>query len=135
MPLPQVILLEDDARLKATRLEASEQHLAAERERHGQEATALDQQLRAAHEARAAAQAAALAASRDSEDARRAAEEAAGACVRSEAALNQLQQQHEALRTEAAAIKQRVSGEVWHNGPAIMYRRCHVRFWRLERNP
>jgi hypothetical protein len=53
---PQATLLETDARIKGTRLEAAEQALAAASARHSQEATALEEQLAAAVAARSAAQ-------------------------------------------------------------------------------
>ncbi len=103
-----VELLENDARLKTTRLEAAERALAAEQARHGQEAGALEEQLQSAQAAQAAAQSEALAATGDAEAARRAAEEAAAGRGRVEAALAALTQQHEALVVEHSTLRQQV---------------------------
>ena len=101
-------LLENDARLRATRLEAAEKALASEQARHGEEHAALEARLAAAQAAQSAAQAEALAAGGDAEAARQAAGDAEAARARAEAALAALQQQHDALAAEAAAAKQQL---------------------------
>jgi len=103
-----VSLLEDEARLNKTRLEAAEQALATEQARHAQEFGALDEQLAAARSACAAAQTEALAATGDAESAKQSAGEMAAARARTEANLAALQQQHEALVVEHSTLRQQV---------------------------